>query len=83
MKFIIIIFLITILIQYLFKNYEYYDDFKRKRAHNKKIQLGFLRDTPPELKSITTDLQKIGGQLHEDTRYDHVATDYLDPNNIN
>ena len=61
---------------------EKYIDFKRKRAHKKKIQLGFLRDTPSFLKDLTVNLQKIGGQLHEDTRFDHVSTDYLDHKNI-
>jgi hypothetical protein len=74
--------ILFIFIQCLFSKHEQYQDFKKKRVHGGKVQLGFVRDTSPELKSITTELQKLGGQLHENTRYDHVATGYLDHKNI-
>ena len=81
---ILVIFLLIIILSIIsiYISGEKYINFKRKRAHKKKIQLGFLKDTPSFLKDLTISLQKIGGQLHEDTRFDHVSTDYLDPKNI-
>lgn len=57
-------------------------DFKRKPVSKNKIQLGMFKNTPEPLKKIIIELQKLGGQLSEDTRYDKVATNYLDPKNI-
>ena len=81
---ILVIFLLIILlfIVSICMSTENYISFRRKRVHKKKIQLGFLKDTPSFLKDLTISLQKIGGQLHEDTRFDQVSTDYLDPTNI-
>ena len=81
---ILVIFLLITLLSIIsiYTSYEKYIDFRRKRVHKKKIQLGFLKDTPSFLKDLTVNLQKIGGQLHEDTRFDNVSTDYLDPKNI-
>ena len=82
MKLFIMLSIIFIFIQCLFSKHEQYEDFQKKPVHGAKIQLGFVSDTSPELKSITTELQKLASQLHENTRYDHVATGYLDHKNI-
>ena len=57
--------------------------FKKKLSSKKKVKLGFLRDTPGPLKELITEMQKLGQQLKADTKYDSVATNYLDPKNIN
>uniref|UniRef100_A0A6C0EKP1 Uncharacterized protein n=1 Tax=viral metagenome TaxID=1070528 RepID=A0A6C0EKP1_9ZZZZ len=82
MKLIILLSIIFIFIQYLFSNLEHYKGFRKKPVHKNKIQIGFLKDTSPELKSITTELQKLGMQMHEHTRYDYVDKDYLQHKNI-
>jgi len=56
--------------------------FIRKPISKKKVKLGVLDNTPGPLKNIIKSLNKIGGQLNEDKRYDSVATDYLDPSKL-
>ena len=58
------------------------NEFKRKPASKKKVQLGVVTGTPGPLQNLITEIQKLGGQLVADTEYDTVATDYLDPKNI-
>lgn len=61
---------------------EQFLSFKRKPVSKKKVKLGFLKNTPGPLKDIIATLQKLGGQLKQDKKYDKVATNYLDPKNI-
>ncbi len=61
---------------------ESFSSFKRKPVSKKKVKLGFVKNTPGPLKGIITDLQKTGGQMEQDKKYDKVATNYLDPKNI-
>ena len=62
---------------------EGYKSFEKKPSSNKKVKVGFLKNTPEPLKELITEMQKLGGQLSADTQYDSVATNYLDPKNIN
>ena len=61
---------------------EQFLSFKRKAISKKKVKMGFLKNTPGPLKEIIMSLQKIGGQMMQDKKYDKVATNYLDPKNI-
>ena len=59
------------------------EQFKlRRRRPRHKIQIGTLNNTPTEIKSLMVGLNKVGGQLTEDSRYDTVADDYLDKDNV-
>ena len=44
--------------------------------------MGFLKNTPGPLKDLLISINKIGGQLLQDQKYDKVAKNYLDPKNI-
>ena len=58
------------------------NQFKRKPSSKKKVQLGVITGTPGPLQELITEIQKLGGQLVADTKYDKVATNYLNPKNI-
>lgn len=59
------------------------EEFKlRRKRPRHKIQIGTLNNTPTEIKSLMVGLNKVGGQLVEDSRYDTVADDYLDKDNV-
>lgn len=59
------------------------EEFKLKRRRPRhKIQIGTINNTPTEIKSLMVGLNKVGGQLVEDSRYDTVADDYLDKDNV-
>ena len=83
-KYIIIGILALLILMSIFncKCGESFSSFKRKPVSNKKVKLGFLKNTPGPLKTIITSLQKIGGQMIQDQKYDKVAKNYLDPKNI-
>lgn len=85
MKYIVLGLLIIVIIYSIFscKCGENFSSFKRKPASKKKIKLGFVKNTPGPLKNIIMSLQKTGGQMEQDRKYDKVAKEYLDPKNIN
>ena len=79
---VFIIFLIIIIVSCIFsKNIENFE-IKRKRRKGKKIRMGFLNNTPKPIRNLLMSLNKIGGQLNADKKYDTVAKDYLDKDNI-
>ena len=76
----LILFLIFILLGILQPPVESFKLRRRRPGH--KIQIGTLNNTPTEIKSLMVGLNKVGGQLVEDARYDTVADDYLDKDNV-
>lgn len=80
MRYLIIIMSILVILFIYLNNIEKFN-VKRKRK-GKKIQLGFLNNTPAPIKKLMTSLNKIGNQMEADTEYDTVETDYLDKDKI-
>ena len=78
----VILLLIIIVAMFSCRCSEAFKSFVRKPVSKKKVQLGIVKDTPGPLKELITQLQKLGGQLQQDTKYDKVATNYLDPKKI-
>tara|TARA_B100001093_G_scaffold319891_1_gene305167 strand:- start:577 stop:825 length:249 start_codon:yes stop_codon:yes gene_type:complete len=59
------------------------ENFKLRRARPRhKIQVGTLNNTPKEMKGLMVGLNKVGGQLSADAKYDTVADDYLNKDNV-
>ena len=81
--YIILIFGISLILISLFSCgcNENFSQFKKK-SQKGTVQLGVEKGTPGSLQKIIKDLQKIGMQADEDTKYDTVADDYLNPANI-
>ena len=80
-KYIISIIFLLILLLIIY-NCPCNEKFSNRKKKQKKIKLGMLENTPEPLKKIIIQLQSVGSQLSEDTRYDKVAKDYLDPKKI-
>ena len=59
------------------------ETFKIVRKRSKgKVQIGTLNNTPGSVKDLMVDLNKVGGQMVADSKYDTVATGYLNEENI-
>ena len=65
----------------LFSHKEPFSIKRRRPKHM--VQIGVLHNTPQSIKKLMIGLNKIGGQMTADAKYDTVATDYLDKDNIN
>ena len=77
-----ILFLVILISMFSCGCQEPYLSFKRKPVSKKKVQMGFLKNTPGPLKDLLISINKIGSQLLQDQKYDKVAKNYLDPKNI-
>lgn len=54
---------------------------KRRRSKHL-VQVGVLHNTPLPIKNLMVGLNKLGCQITADAKYDTVADDYLDKDNI-
>tara|TARA_Y100000389_G_C17239984_1_gene402567 strand:+ start:84 stop:338 length:255 start_codon:yes stop_codon:yes gene_type:complete len=54
---------------------------KRKRSEHL-VQVGVLHNTPAPIKNLMMGLNKLGGQITADSKYDTVADDYLNKDNV-
>ena len=59
------------------------ENFKLVRGRPRhKVQVGTLNNTPKEMKGLMIGLNKVGGQLNADAKYDTVADEYLNKDNV-
>ena len=79
---ILVCFIIIVLILLVIMS-PYREHFKIIRNRGKgKVQVGTLTNTPGPIKNLMVDLNKVGGQLVADSKYDTVATGYLNEKKI-
>tara|TARA_B100000900_G_C19955114_1_gene463317 strand:+ start:83 stop:331 length:249 start_codon:yes stop_codon:yes gene_type:complete len=81
MNILICITLLMIIISIVFSSRKETFKIVRKRGKGK-VQVGVLNNTPTPIKNLMVSLNSVGGQMVADSKYDTVATDYLDEKNI-